>query len=209
LADGPSVEIEIWQYFQARYPHGSVQVIAADLFSGTPSQVQSFFKTPTGVTYPILLFCADWRDALYGDRDNFVVIDPNGIVRYHAQDLWPYGNRYHVAELRAAVEAWVGDAVGVDEGVVPARFELEASPNPFRGETSIGVFNASGAPATAEVDVYDLSGRRIESVWRGTAAPGWLRVSWDAGGSRLAAGVYVVRAAVGGVTLSRRIVHIR
>jgi len=207
VADGPSVEIEIWQYFQNRYPHGSVKVIGADLFSGTPANLQSF-KNQTGVTYPLLLFCGDFWNALYGDRDNFVVIDPQGIVRYHAQDLWPYGNRYHVEEIRAAVEAWVGDAVGVEEETGAARFRLDTAPNPFRGAVTIELFNASAAPAEATIAVYDLAGRRVEEVWRGAAAPGPLRVDWNAGARRLPAGVYVVRAGIGGVMLSRRIVRV-
>ena len=81
-----------------------MQVIGAELFNGSPANLQTF-KNNTGVTYPLLLLCSDFS-SLYGDRDNFVVIDPDGIVRYHAQDLWPYGNRYHVDELRAAVNLY-------------------------------------------------------------------------------------------------------
>ena len=206
MTDGPSVETEVWQYFRNRYPHGSVQVIGADLFNGTPSNLQSF-KNSTGVTYPLLLLCGDFWNALYGDRDNFVVIDPQGIVRYHAEDLWPYGNRYHLSELRAAVEAWVANAVGVGDDVAGPAVRLDAAPNPFRGAVTIGLFNAGGAPAEATIEVYDLAGRRVAAVWRGAASPGWLRVDWD-GGVGLPAGVYVVRAALGGVTFSRRIVRI-
>ena len=83
-------------------------MLGMDLFNCAPSGLGSF-KQATGATYPLLLDAAlalggDIR-ALYGERDHYVVIDRQGIVRYQGNDRWPYGNGYHPDEIRACVDA--------------------------------------------------------------------------------------------------------
>ena len=213
MTDGPSVESEIWQYYKNLYPNGQVKVLGADNFSGTPAQLQSF-KDQTGVTYPLLLNAGSTTGGnmfvIYGDRDNFVIVDPSGIVRYHAQDLWAYGNRYHRDELRAIVNAYVGQVVGVDP-IQPGRaFRLDVSPNPFAGNVTFAFSHPGTAALDAEVTVHDLAGRRVATLWRGLAEPGWTRGEWNGrtdAGSRAPAGVYLVRARLGARTLVQRVVR--
>ena len=73
---------------------------------------------------------------------------------------------------------------------------LEARPNPSRGRTRLSIVAGarSGQPLT--IDVIDVRGALVRSLWRGPArgAPGEL--SWDGrdvGGRVAAAGVYFVR----------------
>jgi hypothetical protein len=188
-----------------------VKVIGADNFSGMPSELQSF-KNQTGVTYPLLLNAGSATGTnmfvVYGDRDNFVIVDPSGIVRYHAQDLWAYGNRYHRDELRAVVNAYVGQVVGV--GDVGRSFRLDVSPNPSAGEMALAFSLPGDVSLDAQVTVYDLAGRAVATLWQGPAVPGWSHAQWDGrtgSGGRAPAGVYVVRARIGTVTLARRIVR--
>jgi hypothetical protein len=59
--------------------------------------------------------------------------------------------------------------------------------------------------------VYDLAGRRLVELRRGTAAAGPQEVLWDlrdGSGKELAPGHYVVRLRAGGAVLSRALVRL-
>jgi hypothetical protein len=203
------VEANIWQYYQTNKA-GQVQVLAPDLFNGTSANVNQF-RTTTGATFPLLLNGGAGAGAedlftTYGDRDNYAVINKQGIVRYHAYDLWPYGSRYHLSELRGCIDSLVSDVVGVGPEEPPRAFALHVSPNPFRVATSIELVNPGETEAEARVEVFDLAGRRVSEPWRGEAFPGVTRVPWS--GHELAPGVYTVRARIGRVRLARRIVEL-
>jgi hypothetical protein len=80
-------------------------------------------------------------------------------------------------------------------------------PNPSSGATTISL--TLSIEAETAVEVYDLSGRRVATVHRGTLAAGVHDLTWNGrgdGGVTLGAGIYFVRATAAGVTESRRIV---
>ena len=67
------------------------------------------------------------------------------------------------------------------------------------------------AGAAYELDVFDVTGKRIAKLASGVAVPGDQRVTWDRSqksGRRLAAGVYIVRLQVGSEAITQRIVTI-
>jgi len=76
MADGPSVETNLWQYYQAQAPC-KVALIGADVWNGTPAQF-ALFRSHTGVTFPLLLNAGvDTGGNLltdYTDRDDYVVL---------------------------------------------------------------------------------------------------------------------------------------
>lgn len=210
LSDGPSVEQNLNQYFQSRYP-GEVQMLGADLWNGTPSQVTSF-RNQTGATFPLLMLGATPTggdlDALYGPFDNYVVINKQGVVRYHAALTWPHGNRYHIDEIRGCVDSLVGGTVDVPRGSA-AGLALAAAPSPARGATTVTLTLPAGGPRRARVEVLDVSGRRRATLFDGVASSGVTRISWDGrgeGAGRLAPGVYLVAAEVSGERLVSRVV---
>jgi len=92
------VQANVAQYYEANHP-GQVQVIGVDEWNGTAAQLRSF-KSQTGVTFPLLLNGASATGGnfatLYGTYDNYVVVNKQGIVRYHAALAWPLVNRYHL-----------------------------------------------------------------------------------------------------------------
>jgi hypothetical protein len=192
-----------------------VQVIGVDTWNGTQNQLRTFRNT-TGATYPLLLngslATGGNVEALYGTYDNYIVVNKQGIVRYHAADSWTLGNRYHLNEIRATVDSLVSATVGI-EPPGPARgFTLDAAPNPFRGAAEIAFAHPGADAVAATVTVHDLAGRRIATLHDGPAAPGAQRVSWngaDARGARVPPGVYLVCAAWPGTTLTRRIVRVQ
>jgi flagellar hook capping protein FlgD len=86
-------------------------------------------------------------------------------------------------------------AVGDDPHPIPL-LALRGS-NPFRGALNVSIHAAAGTPA--EIDLFDVSGRRIARIWEGTL-PGDLDLTWDgrdAQGQQTASGLYFLRARVG------------
>jgi len=83
----------------------------------------------------------------------------------------------------------------VPEGDAPGLVVLEgARPNPFNPTTTI----AFGLPEPADVsiEVYDVSGRLVRVLERGSRGAGYHRVVWDGkndGGAEVASGVYFCR----------------
>lgn len=86
-------------------------------------------------------------------------------------------------------------------------------PNPGRGPTGVQI-HLAGAPgeagASGEVAVFDLTGRRVRTIQRGTFARGLTTLSWDGRderGDELRAGVYLLRFSAGESAAIARIVR--
>lgn len=199
-------------YYEATRP-GEVQVLGVDLWNGTAAQVNTF-RTQTGATYPLLLNGASATggnvQTLYGTYDNYIVLNKQRIVRYHAALQWPHGNRYHLNEIRACVDSLVSPLVDAPPGDA-SPLSLAASPNPARGACVIAATLPS-AVADAAVKVHDVAGRRVATPWRGPLAAGrheWRFEARGADGAPLPAGVYLVRARFGSATRTIRMVFAR
>jgi endonuclease I len=93
----------------------------------------------------------------------------------------------------------------------PARLHLLANaPNPFRSSTTIH-FELE-EPAKVTVDVFDLQGRRIRSLFEDTETRGVHRVTWDgtdASRNRVPAGIYFYRVAVKKEAETRKMLLLR
>ena len=99
------------------------------------------------------------------------------------------------------------NTVASEGGAENMSFSLRnASPNPFRGATTLG-YDMDRA-GTVALSVYDVLGREVAVLNEGARAPGPHTATLDA--AALPAGVYVVRMAVDGETVaSRQIVRTR
>ena len=90
-------------------------MLGAELFNGAPSGAGNF-KQSTGATYPIVLDASlsggGNIQTLYGGRDHLVVISPQGIVRYQANDRWQYGEPWLMDDVRACIDSLVVSAAG-------------------------------------------------------------------------------------------------
>jgi len=103
-------------------------------------------------------------------------------------------------------------AVGVPAALAapPRALRLAASPNPSTGAVAL-VVELPGA-GVVELEVFDLSGRRLASARPGTLSPGRHALAWDgrgADGAPAAPGVYLARVSVGGRTATTRFVRVR
>ena len=202
------MESDIHQYYESRDP-GQVVVVGADLFNCTPSGLGNFAQS-TGATFPLLLNAATTTggniQTLYGERDHYVVISKQDIVRYQANDRWPYGNGYHLDEIRGCVDTLVTSVVGAGEEALPA------GPSPFRSTVAVTLSNPTGRSLEARVTVHDLAGRILATLHDGQAAPGLTTLRWggrDLEGHAVASGIYQLRAELAGIRITRRIALVR
>jgi hypothetical protein len=208
------VQSDIAAYYESSHP-GQVRVLGADLYNGTPANLGSF-RTQTGATFPLLLLGATATggnlSTLYGTFDNYVVINKQGIVRYHAAQIWPHGNRYHLDEIRGCVDSLVTATVDVPPTPGSAAARLTAAPNPSSGPMRIELATGGADTGEARVDVVDLAGRIVATLAPSARTPGRAEFLWDGrtrSGAPARAGVYLLRAEAGGVRLTRRVVRTR
>lgn len=100
--------------------------------------------------------------------------------------------------------------VGVDEpAAVPLSFSAPR-PNPARGSATFDFGLPEGRPVSLEV--FDLSGRRVRTLALGPQEPGRHSVTWDlrdGDGRTVGAGLYLVRAELGGERFTRRLTVVR
>ncbi len=210
------MELNIWSLYQSSHPNQFVLLGPDVMASGANGvRLQQFRINAGSLTFPLLRDCAD-GSALsdtnlirpYNERDNYVVIDANGIIRYHADDFWDYGNRLHLAELHAAISGALNDIVSVPTTTSGALL-LSASPNPSSGRF---VFALSHHSAPARFRVLDLSGRLVAAFEGPAPGAGPGQVIWEAralDGRALPAGLYLVQVESGLERLTRRIVLTR
>lgn len=87
--------------------------------------------------------------------------------------------------------------------------QLTASPNPFRGSAKLQL--TLEKETTLDVRVYDLSGRLVRQLYRGTRPAGVSPIVWDAqddAGQTVRPGLYFVRVNADGLRMDARLVRI-
>ncbi|MFO8183787.1 MAG: C25 family cysteine peptidase [Candidatus Aegiribacteria sp.] len=111
---------------------------------------------------------------------------------------WKHDYRYDIASVL------IGE--GLEEDEAPGQ-DLSISspcPNPVFSSASVVISVPGGGQA--HLAVYDVSGRMVESVFRGRVEEGSLSVQWDPG-SGLASGMYLLRLETpGGSAVTRALV---
>jgi hypothetical protein len=113
-------------------------------------------------------------------------------------------------DLVVHLEAYVQDGSGAPEAEVSALALSPGRPNPFAGSTSFAL--ALPYPASARVDIYHISGRRIATLQSGPLSAGEHVLTWDgrdATGAPVASGIYFCRAVVGDWQEARKLVVLR
>jgi subtilisin family serine protease len=110
---------------------------------------------------------------------------------------------------------WAPDSAGVPGGPAPLYFTL-LSANPMTAGTAADIrfgLSPGAAVAEARLDIYDLTGRRVRTLWSGTLVPGLPRHAlWDgtdANGRARPSGIYFVSLDAGGHRAVLRLVTIR
>lgn len=88
----------------------------------------------------------------------------------------------------------------------------DLSPNPFSTTTRLAFAVSTSTATEVAIDVYDLNGRKVRELVRGTFAPGPYETSWDGratDGTPVKSGVYFVLGRVGGQQVQSRVTFVR
>jgi photosystem II stability/assembly factor-like uncharacterized protein len=93
-----------------------------------------------------------------------------------------------------------------DTGILPENISLlQNYPNPFNASTIITYDIPQ--PALISLDIYDLLGRKVESLFDGIQPSGEHSLIWNAGG--LSSGVYFYKLTAGGFSETRKMILVR
>ena len=173
--------------------------------------------------FPIALAAEAWGTPALCDCDadglsEIVVVDYGGTVHMWDYDFpfspsgpAPWPQFMHDARRTGTNEPSNMVDVGPEVAEVPGALELAVPrPNPARDAVRL----AFGVPieqngAAFELAIYDLAGRRVRTIARGPARGGRGEARWDmrdASGGRVPAGVFLARMALGGRTVTRKMV---
>jgi hypothetical protein len=87
----------------------------------------------------------------------------------------------------------------------PAPIALTAAPNPFSGSTVVSFSAPAGTRTT--IDVFDVAGGRVATLFDAPATGVVQSLSWDARG--LASGVYFLRARGGALSSTRKLLLLK
>jgi flagellar hook assembly protein FlgD len=93
-------------------------------------------------------------------------------------------------------------AIAGEIGLQPGQFKLhQAYPNPFNPTTTLKYEMGSAGPVS--IDVFDVNGRKIRSLYNGIQIPGQHEIRWNAKDDRgrsMSSGVYLFKVNVNGKT---------
>lgn len=112
--------------------------------------------------------------------------------------------------ILGAVNEICASATGVVMGPSAGTLLLRAVPNPFNPTTTIHA--TVPVPGRLMIEIYDVRGRRVSTLFDRTVDAGDLSVEWngtDARGESAASGVYFVRATASGFFTTEKIVLLK
>jgi hypothetical protein len=170
------------------------------------------YKRPAGETGGIKDMKIEWKEGKFGkfelhiDQENMSGITNPVTFRLQIGD--DVGEE--TVTMRQTPRYWEykggGAAQSVLEAAAPLAFALsQNNPNPFSRETSIS-FTLPVAGHTM-LDIYDASGRLVETLVDREMSAGVYTVSWDREGT--ASGVYFYRLSSAGNSLTKKMVVVR
>jgi hypothetical protein len=105
-----------------------------------------------------------------------------------------------------------GGGMGLARGVVGRVFATLPAPNPFTQSTYFALSVTGTQSKPVDVRVFDVAGKLVRTLARGTLAPGRHEMVWDGYSEqarRVPTGVYFLQSAVGGEKAVIRLLYLR
>jgi hypothetical protein len=151
-----------------------------------------------------------WEEIAIRVKDRVVLTGTSQVrVRFVAADMGVGSVVEAAIDDVTMYDAAAGQLLHVPPGDLSRLGFRTPWPNPSRNDVLLTLAVPSSAPL--EVDVLDIAGRRVHSLFRGTPGVGELAMRWDgrtSDGGVAKAGLYFVRARLGGEVTRTRIVRV-
>jgi hypothetical protein len=149
-----------------------------------------------------------------------VLYDPryksDSTTAYCRQESAPGVGRAYAGTQQGVAEPRGPDAIAsalVLSGHAPAETFMDPpAPSPSRGAVTLSFGVSAGSEGPFVVEVFDVTGRRVRTVLDGRLNPGRYRIGWvgdDAGGGRVASGIYFVRMRGPGFARTEKVTIVR
>jgi hypothetical protein len=104
-----------------------------------------------------------------------------------------------IADAARAKYAIISDIDGATEKRLS--FSIEGNyPNPFN--FTAGIHYNLPEPTVVKIDIYDIMGRRVETLVNGRQPAGYHQIKWDA--TEFSSGIYFYRVQAGGLTATKK-----
>ena len=110
------------------------------------------------------------------------------------------------AEITLCTSTCLWATTGTPPGDFNSNFAVRARTNPILGSTTFGYVVPEAG--TAEMDVFDMTGRLVRTLYSGPVEAGTGTIAWDgrgASGRSLPAGVYLVRLRLNGKSVTQKV----
>lgn len=164
---------------------------------------------PPPSEYNVLQYKIYRDDVLVGTANTTAFTETNvpwGDYNYNVTAVYTLGE----SPVSNTAVVLVGSPVD-DPGNAPsATLLLGVAPNPFGERCTVDLAAKAGTPLWA--GIYDLRGRRVAELYRGTATGQNIRLEWDgkdARGQNAPTGIYFIRALAGNAGEARKILKLR
>ncbi|MCP4546853.1 MAG: hypothetical protein GY835_10360 [bacterium] len=189
---------------------------AGELFEGAPCSLFEDFQDET--------IAGEWYGMCVTLGADCWVTGPGELYRWNFNALVNGISPITVLQIRLFDPAGLviedvtlpGTSIIVSDGTAvsdraPGAISFTLSPNPFNPCTRLRFASMSEGPAT--VEAFDLTGRRLASVWQGELGPAGITVNWYGcgdDGETLPSGIYLLRLQdSSGETQTRRAVLLK
>jgi hypothetical protein len=203
----------IYPYFGG-YPVGLRQPL--DYLRGRPggpcADIDSLSYAPSGMTSMISGTCPPDPYVFLGEGGGDKAVKcENGqthtmLTNFSWARLNDSGTNSRV-DLIDDVMAWLSGAVAIEEPEpLPQAYSLTPPyPNPFNAQTTIEY--ALPKEAAVRLDIFDIQGRKVETLTEGTKPAGYHRVIWDA--KNMPSGLYLMRLKAGEFVETRKMTLVK
>jgi serine protease AprX len=179
-------------------------------WSGYPGSGQYTTMSGTSMAAPHL---AGVAALILSANPSLTVAQMDSVIEVTSLDLGPAGkeNTYGAGRVDAlaAVQAALS-MTGTEEAqgaVIPPAMGISAiSPNPVSTYASFSVY--AGVSGTADISVYDVSGRRVANIDSSDIQSGSNAYNWQIP-AQMGSGVYFVHATINGNTVSSRMTVVK
>ncbi|MEZ4651423.1 MAG: T9SS type A sorting domain-containing protein [Candidatus Eisenbacteria bacterium] len=215
-ADRASVAESDSVYYQFEVTnHGTVNLTSVSVLLTLPYEILSFSDPAGGIECPSTTCdpgeLASWDIGTLGVGQTELLAVPTklaaslvdgGLVRLSAWSFAEVAN-----EVNGDVEILIGDFIDTETSDAPDSagpldgahgsaldFAASCFPSPVSSRAEFSL--TSPRSADVRVDMYDVSGRLVDTVFDGRMDAGRQRVTWDA--TEVASGVYLYRMVTGG-----------